>query len=221
MKEARVRRLDWDSTFFDKEIGRVDLTGDNARLSNDKGFDLIYFFSPTTITAHDFPPCIDKKVVFVKRIENLVEPPSNIEIYEGELTQDLIDLAIESGVYSRFKRDEKLAPYFEKLYTLWISNSIETDFADYILVAKDQDKIIGFLTLKQTDDYFQIGLISVSKNHRGKGIAKALLRKVEAIAGENSTVRVATQIDNDAAGELYVNTGYTYESLTYIYHLWQ
>jgi ribosomal protein S18 acetylase RimI-like enzyme len=221
MNTTLVKRLDWDSLFFEREIGFCNALGKDDNFNFPSGFDLIYLFSDMELLHNDLPECIDKKIVFTKETVKGNDNASRVEIYNGALNQELIELSIQSGVYSRFKLDKKLSSYFERLYTLWIKNSIESDFADYILVYRLKNKIIGFLTLKENENFFQIGLISVSEKHRGKGIGTALLNKVDLIVGANKEVRVVTQLDNKSACNLYSKNGYSQSSLTYIYHLWQ
>ncbi len=217
-----VKKLDWDSIFFKKEIGICNVLNHDVKFNFPSRFDLVYIFSDKELFYNGFPSCIDKKVVFKKMLStDKNEAESKVEIYEGELNPELIDLAIQSGVYSRFKLDEKLSPFYESLYTLWIKNSVESDFADYILIYRLKTKIIGFLTLKEKETYFQIGLISVSKEHRGKGIASALLDKVDSIVRNTKEIRVVSQLDNTSACNLYLKNGYSQMSLTYIYHLWK
>lgn len=221
MNASLVKRLDWDSRFFEREIGLYNVLNQKDNFNCPPEFDLVYLFSDKELFYNGLPKCIDKKIIFIKETVTEIVNESNVELYDGALNQELIELSIQSGVYSRFRLDKKLSSYFELLYTLWIKNSIESDFADYILVYKLENKIIGFLTLKEKEDYFQIGLISVSEKHRGKGIGTALLKKVDMIVGVNKEVRVVTQLDNQSACNLYSKNGYSQSSLTYIYHLWR
>ena len=220
MNDEIVSRLDWDSFFFEREIGFYSLKSKTNNFDFDKKFDLVYIFSTYPLPSENFPKCIDKKIVYTKTITKQVPKDSKVAIYNGNLNQDLIDLSIQSGIYSRFKLDKKLSPYFEKLYTLWIKNSIENTFADFVLVYRDEDKIVGFLTLKEKETYFDIGLFAVSEKYRGKGIGTALLTKVDSMIGIGKEVRVVTQKDNQQACRIYEKHGLSKHSLTYIYHLW-
>ncbi|MFK8013675.1 MAG: GNAT family N-acetyltransferase [Marinicellaceae bacterium] len=221
MKIVEAQKLAWDSAFFEKEVGFATVRCKNFEISNKSQFELIYLFSDIKLEDKALPLCIDEKVVFSKIAEKESTNASSIEIYDGPLSQDLINLSIESGIYSRFKRDPKLEPYFERLYGLWIKNSVQGEFADYVLVAKHQNAITGLLTLKLRENFYDIGLVAVSNAYRGRGIAKALLSKAEKVVGYQQEIRVATQLSNEAACNLYRSAGYGQKTITYIYHLWQ
>ncbi len=221
MNNASIKRLDWDSNFFEIEVGSYWVQDSDTNFELPGEFDLVYLFSNQPLNDNSVSHCMDQKVVFTKNTANetIIEP--RVERYEGEINQELIDLSIQSGIYSRFKLDERLSPFFKKLYTLWIKNSIESDLADDVFVYKSGHRIIGLLTLKEKTDYYEIGLVSVSESHRGKGIGTALLQKVDAVVRGHKEVKVATQLNNEAACNLYRKSGYFQSSITYIYHLWQ
>ena len=221
MSKIKIQRLDWDSQFFGYEIGSIKLVKGEVDFKFDNKYDLIYIFSEDVLPSKHYPKYIDKKVIYKKKITNKQLSDLDAQIYKGEINQALINLSIQSGAFSRFKLDKKLSSNFEELYTEWIRNSIEGSLADYIIVLKHDNKIIGFTTITQKDTFFQIGLISISEKYRGKGLGAALLNKVEEIVKVDNVIHVATQYDNRVACKFYEKHGYSIYSTNYIYHIWR
>lgn len=219
----KIKALEWDSNFFNIKVGRIVVKDNKIDLSKLSGFDLIYVHSKEILKNHA-TSLYDKKVTFKKEISKTNRSPKNSEVieYSGVLTNELKNLAIASGEFSRFKLDPKLSDYFEKLYTLWITNSLKGNLADHILVFKKENKIVGFLSLKKNTSFYQIGLIATSTKHQGLGIGSSLLQKAEEIAlSENiHEIKVVTQLENEIACNFYRKNNYKIDTLEYIYHYW-
>ncbi|WP_299442085.1 GNAT family N-acetyltransferase [uncultured Aquimarina sp.] len=222
--DKNIEVLEWDSNFFDVRVGRLYSDEKKVDLTKISNFDLIYIHSQTLLENSKIP-LYDKKVTFEKKIasEAKARETSQVEEYKGELNEELINLSIASGTYSRFKLDPRLSNHFEKFFTLWIKNSLNGKLADYVFVYKKENKIVGFISLKKNDSFYQIGLIATSPLHRGLGIGSALLQKVEEIAKseKNSKIIVVTQLDNETACNFYKKNGYQIKSKEYIYHYWR
>jgi dTDP-4-amino-4,6-dideoxy-D-galactose acyltransferase len=225
-----IKPLIWDSQFFNVSIGKLEADtftqSDIDKLKElkvNQGFDLIYLFLNQELDATILQPIFlaDKKVVFKKKNVTVIINNNTIEEFSGNLTNDLLELVIESGHQSRFKNDSKLSPKFEDLYKIWIEKSIAGDLADKIFISKHESLITGFVTVKKKGNYSQIGLIAVSQNYRGLGIGKLLLEKVDFWNYENGIeyCEVATQFDNIEACALYKKLNYSIKSIQYIYHL--
>ena len=216
----KITRLDWDSNFFGIEVGSIANSNDELKITKNSNFDLIYIHSNEPLKNTSIP-LYDKKVTFRKIVsKKTYQKTKLIKKYSGKLTSALLDLTIASGIYSRFKLDPKLYPYFKKLYTLWIENSLNGQLAEHVFVSEKEDQIIGFLTLKKKDIYHQIGLIATSSEHRGMGIGSSLLEKAEetVLSEEGTEIRVVTQLDNITACKFYKKNGYKVHSVEYIYH---
>ena len=149
------------------------------------------------------------------------------------LTDGLRNLAIASGVWSRFKVDEGV-PYagFEAMFTAWANNSVNRSLADEVFVAydtsagADSNAEVGFITVKRRGTNVNIGLLSVSDTHRRRGIANALLSRaalwaLEELGGvAGATVNVVTQGENAPACACYERFGFKKETLQEVYHTW-
>lgn len=220
-----IERLKWDSSFFQKEIGKIEISRkEDLSLEEVKAFDLVYVFSQNDDLGFKL---MDRKVLYV--INDLKKEPFStidIEFYDNKNDnyQELLDLTLQSGEYSRFKLDSNFTHNeYVKLYTEWINGSIDKRLATDIIVKRLDGKIVGFSTLsKKEDDMADIGLVAVSRNYRGKGIAKELILNAINLAKIQGykELQVATQFDNVPANELYKKCGFSQFSLTYIYHIW-
>lgn len=231
-----IEQLDWDSHFFKLKIGRAHIH-QLTEMALDKlyaqkvqgGFALVYLFCKTTspqTEAFIFErngALVDLKVTYHKPVDQ--NPPIDttpaIEKYSGPLTDELLALALASGHQSRFKKDTRLEPFFETLYTQWIRHSLEGSMADAILVHLTENRITGFVTLKNNAGIGHIGLIAVNAQERGKGIGRQLLHAADNWYRTNTLKHctIVTQQDNLSACKLYENHGYAIEKTERIYHL--
>jgi dTDP-4-amino-4,6-dideoxy-D-galactose acyltransferase len=112
---------------------------------------------------------------------------------------------------------------FKYLYNLWVDNSINGKFADGILVYKDQNSILGFVTYKTNQDVATIGLIAVNPKYQGRGIGRKLIQSLEnklAIIGV-ATVKIPTQLQNEMACGFYTKMGYQLIDSTILKHFWK
>lgn len=226
--------LEWDSNFFCRRIGKLEVSiFDNINdiidtIEESKtDFDLLYIFSPEDII---FPKLtglklVDRKVVFRGNIEIIErEVSSKIKFYNNSIpNKNLIDLAILSAQYSRFKIDESFNNTdYLRLYNCWITNSVNKTFADAVLCYYENNSIIGMITLKVMNDVGVIGLIAVDINVQNKRIASQLINAAKDYLFKNKVfnIEVATQIDNEKACRLYLKNSLTKYSVTNIYHFW-
>ena len=143
-----ITRLDWDSDFFGIEVGRLSTKQEELHLK-DSLFDLVYIHSKKKLINTSIP-CYDRKITFKKKLVANTKISLNpaVKEYGGELTKELLNLAITSGIYSRIKLDTKLSSRFEELYTIWIKNSLNGLLADYVFTYEKYYKFIGFVSLK-------------------------------------------------------------------------
>jgi dTDP-4-amino-4,6-dideoxy-D-galactose acyltransferase len=228
------RLLQWDTDFFGWDVGtlRINSNDDLSKFAIHK-FDLVYIYSSSLLEVPEqlIHPArielVDEKVTYQKEVSS--EIPNNEAIYsypkDGEITDVLISLAIESGQQSRFKKDSNIPKEkFTDLYRLWITNSVKRKLADEVLVYKTNDKIIGLITIsKNEDESAQIGIIAVDKDARGTGVGHRLMIAAEywsATVGSRKILKVATQASNKGANSFYLKSGYEIASREYVYHLW-
>lgn len=224
-----IKYLDWDSSFFNKKIGLLDLSNAFQCFEIQNDYDLIYVISKEEI-AVAIPNFklgySENKIVFSKKtVQSRESTDANIflELNDSH-KKEIYDLAFESGKFSRFKLDPNFSPTeFEKLYKKWVDNSYTKEFADGVLIYKEQNTILGFVTYKVWDGYATIGLIGVCPKHQGKGIGKKLIQSVEnelANIGVDE-LRIPTQLQNEMACLFYNGLGYDIIEKKCIKHFWR
>lgn len=226
--------LNWDSDFFGLRIARVNIQSQDCRLRlYDKKkelkqqYDLIYLFCAENLRFDDeSADLVDRKLIYTKQIEIYNSVSANVQEYlEDVPTDDLYNLSIISGGYSRFKLDKNFPDgSFEKLYRCWIEQSVNHRYADVVLCYRDNTKIVGMVTLKIDKDTSSanIGLVAVDNDCQSKGYGTQLLNAVNNYLLKNHivTLDVATQFDNKRACAWYEKNDFKKKSLTNIYHWW-
>jgi dTDP-4-amino-4,6-dideoxy-D-galactose acyltransferase len=231
------KRLEWDSRFLGIEVYGVysastapctDIDGIIRRLE-DEGAGLAFFFmedpEPGLQEKLEGRGAVlyDKKITYRKEITpGTTLPPLEIRAYEGDLTDELIDLALLAGHDSRFRKDPRLTAYFEPLYRLWMENSLNGLIADRVFVY-GSDAAKGMVSCKiREDGTGSIGLIATAATQQGKGIGKGLLQATDHYYRAHG-VRVSTvvtQKSNKGACLFYEKEGFTEYKTEYVYHLW-
>lgn len=236
--ENYFSRLDWDSTFFEFNVCRIHQLPVTKQEVNaflkameEEDIALAYFGSieevrfPEKISdAFDIIP-IDKKTTYSKHLNQPANVSPHIKSYPAEAPDEqLLKLAVESGIYSRFHLDPNIPnEKFESLYKLWITNSVNKKIAQEVLVYYVKDEIAGFVTLGEKKNRADIGIIAVDSAFRGRGIATALMHAAENWFIENGfeDIQVVTQGENLAACRLYERCGYAVGRVERFYHLWR
>ncbi|MFH5834123.1 GNAT family N-acetyltransferase [Halalkalibaculum sp. DA384] len=230
-----IKKLDWDSNFFGYNIGRLDLyrsVFQPSDIYNLDSFDLIYLYAHEEVENKEELPKPFTKIIFSKKLEEFYSSPSlkheniyniNNKNINNKEKQKLINLSYQSGIYSRFKLDEKFSDNeFEKLYQKWIENSLSKKIADRVFVCKKENEIVGFVTLRLRNKKSVIGLIAVDEKYRGVGIGSKLLDTAKIFAEKEKCkyLEVATQLQNKPACNFYLNNGFFKKEVIHIYHLW-
>ncbi|MDO8966833.1 MAG: GNAT family N-acetyltransferase [Algoriphagus sp.] len=217
-----IQTLAFDSQLFGYPVGKFQAdkeTNWDSFLEKAKPYQLIYVFSETKISnPPDFLRFVNSKYVFGKKLTEVRKEKKaelTIESYSGALSDKLLDLALQSGEYSRFKTDPRLSSgEYEKLYRLWIEKAL---LEDMVLVDSSHS---GLVTLSVSDHIASIGLIAVDVKSRGLGIGKALLRAAEekAITLGAIDMKISTQGENRAAVQFYKVNDYQLMESSMNYH---
>lgn len=217
----KIRPLIWDSDFFEKRVGIIELEyGEEVDFEQ---YDIVYVFSDYDSLPYKL---VDKKVTYLLNIENFTFDSSNINFYNSSSDNydEILSLALQSGVHSRFKIDEKFrSNEYEKLYKEWLDKSISREIALEVLVKRINGKIVGFATVgSKTTSLADIGLVAVDYDYRGMGIGKEILNNAILFAKLKNfkEIQVVTQLDNLAATLLYEKVGFEQLKIKYIYHVW-
>ncbi|CAN5252204.1 hypothetical protein BH10PSE19_BH10PSE19_08220 [soil metagenome] len=231
--------LDWDTNVFGYKVARI-LPACLTHVELEQAIDylktqdvkLIFWASdsadqPSQLAAqqcHGF--LADRKTTYWRQLDNITISPNNHipQLYQQlEPSGDLITLALESGNYSRFQNDPRIGrALFEKIYTLWITNSTNGQIADGVLVTADQQTLTGMVTLGEKNNRGDIGLLAVAENQRGAGLGVSLVQAaLQAFQQKGySIAQVVTQQDNLPACRLYEKCGFSVEKVENFYHFW-
>ncbi len=231
--------LEWDTRFFGYKIAGIKTFGLGLdRLNNiiarlrEENFKLAYCFAdPEDRISNDsfrlanaYPA--DEKVTYSSPIkdENIFPDSGNIIPYNLNYSlEQLKSLALQSGVYSRFRTDPGFRNNeFEKLYLEWIEKSVNKILSSEVLIYKESQEILGFITLVIHNDIGSIGLIAVDENQRGKAIGKKLVNAAFHYFNDRKIqeIEVVTQKANYMACRFYESCGFEIKSIVNIYHLW-
>jgi dTDP-4-amino-4,6-dideoxy-D-galactose acyltransferase len=229
-----IEYLAWDSQFFSQKIGRFEISTlrkpDIRELFEQKinhQYNLVYLFAEkiekkaeNELVKKKIHP-LDKRIIFSKLVSSGYAWSEQVILYNGPITDSLLELAILSGHKSRFKKDPRLSHHFNDLYELWIKKSITGEMADAVFVTKSDSSIEGFITLKKDGALGKIGLIAVSPESQGKGFGTKLIQAAEFWCFKNrlKSCSVVTQLDNKEACLLYEKNGFNAERIEFVYHL--
>ena len=233
----KCEELDWDSNFFGFKVAKIEGVkideselDKSLKLFKKKKFTLVYAsfrekINSSSIFLNDYEiKLVDKKVTYLKDVDRGSLYEQGIFNYDlKNPTQQMLKLALESGVYSRFNYDKKIGKSkFEELYKLWMINSVNGSIAKKIIVFKEESNILGMVTLTEKGDRADIGIIAVDNDSRGKGIGKALMKAAEKWAHHNnySNIQVVTQGFNKPACKFYKKIGFSEEKVEFFYHFW-
>jgi dTDP-4-amino-4,6-dideoxy-D-galactose acyltransferase len=231
--------LEWDSVFFGFRIGKIippklkfSKLKEVLKNMKEEGVKLVYWAADSTdintnsgaVEAGGF--LADEKTTYSINLSGKTKQKylDTTEIYSGSMNEELKQLALESGIYSRFYVDPHFSRSdFEKLYIRWMESSLDKTFADDIIVVKNNDrKISGMVTVRKKTGTGRIGIIAVSEDSRGKNIGTLLtLAAVDwFIDRQCSRGEVVTQKANTAACHLYEKCGFVVSQVENFYHFW-
>lgn len=216
-----IEHLEWDSAFFGRNIGKLEIKDNNKLIAqqkdNLKKYELVYIFSDQRL-SQDYN-LVDIKVVFQKKTtkklvnEHIVHFNSSLHNYE-----QLLKLTYQSGHDSRFLKDSFFSEKdFKNLYKTWIDKSIANKETQ-VLVYVQQYKILGFVSFKNNIQTSTIELIAVDTNARGVGIGSKLIDAVENKLITNTILTVPTQETNRLACNFYSKKEFKIVNKKYIYH---
>jgi len=228
MKLMEIKKLDWDSDFFNIEIGELINLNSNQ---NNNFYDLIYVkqLEDNEFEIENYLNTFkETKIVFKKELSTSKESLSFDNSFDFDTRKIeaslLYPLAFESGKYSRFKLDDRFGnDKFEQLYKKWVDNSINKKFADKIFYYLLEKEVVGFVTVKNSNDFSTIGLIAVDNNYQGRGIGKQLINIVENYCLELNIneLRIPTQKENISACNFYKKLDYNVFEALIIKHYWK
>ncbi|MAD02208.1 MAG: hypothetical protein CMK65_01085 [Pseudoalteromonas sp.] len=235
--------LPWDSKLFKLKVARINgdshdletLNNIKAQMAQQKVQLAYYFCCANNDSANKAAQSIggqllDKKVTFATSLNPM---PTCAEFNIDSITVEsfkahqpseaLIDLALQSAIYSRFKLDSHISHNkFVELYRLWAVNSVNRQFADEVLVIRHAGEEVAMVTLALKVQTAHIGLIAVSDKMRSRKLGQLLMAQSMKWAVKHNAQRlsVVTQLDNEGACRFYQKCGCHEVDRQHIYHIW-
>lgn len=231
-------KLEWDSDFLNFTVGKINGEiihppegKDIEMLMKENEAKLAYYSSPKQLpqTVQQSKELdyvlVDRKIVYSKPIHSELQiDPSILAIAKDTPDNKLSKLAIQSGEFSRFNKDERIEQRkFEELYELWMKHSLNKTIAKEVLAYHSGSEIAGIVTLGEKNNRADIGIIAVDHSFRGRGIGRSLMQSAEKHFSNMgyTTIQVVTQADNTPACKLYEACGYSVEKSDFFYHIWR
>lgn len=233
----KVDFLDWDSEFLGIPVVRMSAATVDPRGLREgiaslrmKGVGLVYLFLDAPLSERDaaqlraYP--VDEKLTYRIPIDGSchgeIAPAVTPYIPEMPLG-DLEDLALQSGLWSRFRVDPDFPrEKFVELYRLWLRRSITKEIADEVLTISETRRVCALITLSEAGHTGRIGLLAVDAGFRGRGFGTQLVNAAKHWFWSRRLTygEVVTQKANLAACKLYESCGFRVHRVEYLYHLW-
>lgn len=221
--------LKWDSEFFGFNIGKLISNKKEESYDFPIDYKLVYQFSDLEILELD-RMLVDRKCVLTTELNEVdFEENIDLEILDYDSLKHnysaLYSLVLQSGEYSRFKRDTNFSSEsYERLYKEWLNRSLSKELASDVLVATIDNQVVGFITMfEKTSELADLTLLAVDLQYRGRNIASNLIKKLKQVAKLKGykMMQVVTQLDNKPAMNLYQKNLFEISNITYIYHIWK
>ena len=239
-KNYSSRYLDWDTDFFGVKSGRIELFNEVTVTEQREILEALENFEFTTIYNHNnnnennawigeklTASLKDVNVQFsmqLKEQNHDVDKDENIEIKNNlGKNDDIISIAENSFLYSRFYNDKKLnQDKAAKIYRQWVTSAFNRE-SKFFLYYKLQERIIGFVLFSLNDSEATIELIAVDKLSSGKGIGNKMIRHLKKHLFNNDieVLNVGTQVNNINAINFYIASGFKYSHCASVYHHWK
>jgi dTDP-4-amino-4,6-dideoxy-D-galactose acyltransferase len=235
-----IERLNWDSEFFGREIGKVTINNemdftpssfrDQAIAEN---YDLIYVFKFLKMLSSKDCLMADLELVDIQitmsmqfEKEKYLSFPYDLrtELTETE-KEECYKIAEQTSLVSRFYSEKTIGPIkTTELYKKWIDNTLNKSFLDGLFIEKRLDLVTGIHLIK-TDSINGIGycsLIGVNSNYKRHGLGKCLWNQsfgYWANEKEISHCLVPFSIQNTQSFNFHLKMGFNkVEEIKYIYH---
>lgn len=227
------RSLPWDSNFFGCKTARLDITGDCAeddlKQALEQDFDVCYIYvfqNMPEISARLLSlgaVLYDHKATFGKTLSaSDAGQPDPMVLELKNSSSEAVDLAVSSGVYSRFYLDPGFRPKQPALYERWIANCFEQENGRVFAIHQG-DVLAAIEGVTVSDGMGHLELIAVHPDFRRRGFAGKLIRAADDfyLASGASAAEVVTQLDNKPACATYQSCGYTLNETVDVWHLWK
>lgn len=239
MTHYSYRKLEWDTNYFECKSSRVDITDKLTRDDMERIKELIkedQFITVTNpkgmvennrlITQEMAAYLVDIRVELsntqVDTNKEQTDPFIHIQ-NNYAANEEILGIAKQAFTKSRFYNDSAIS--IEKasgMYIKWVENAFQTK-EKYFCVFGQEEGIEGFILFSiANEQVVTIELIAVGDKYRKSGIGTRLIKGLYSYCIKHgyNTVKVATQVENISALNLYTKNGLRIEDMKYTYHLW-
>lgn len=229
MNHMKIKKLNWDSDFFERIIGEVFFLDSNIAIEN-LDFDLIVSKQNKSFDVEipGFEKTFEETKVIFEKTLSPINQNNDLEIKDTDQEQRTSDffktLAYESGKNSRFLLDQNFGvEKFKKLYDEWVANSLNKKFAIKTFYIEAGNTPVAFVTVQKAELIGKIGLIATNPAFQGKGYGKKILIFAEDFCYQNGmkTMEIPTQKQNVQACNFYEKMGYKIKEEHIIKHFWK
>lgn len=233
-----IQHLEWDSKFFNKKIGKIDLLvkpdaelkKNYKKIFKNPGYDLIYFFVDIAYNIYDYisnlkPILVDTQILMNMSIVNYLEKSSYYLLNDKNINENCLksiyQIAEEASEVSRFAHDPYLKRNARKLYRKMVENSLNGSFGSGI-IADSEEEPRGFISLLLSNNLSKELLIAVKKEYQNHGIGKVLIYKALQCCLDNNKKGISTIVSAKNLGSLnfHIRQGFKIDKIINIYHLW-
>ena len=235
-----IEYLTWDSEFFGFPVSRISASvGDSPKIILRKidgflsdGDGLCYVVLPLELHRVLSSSLIENGAVhYGSRVSfhlRFGDPNSNLAYSGGVQVIEKMNgyvrtLAIKSGRYSRFFKDELLAGKAAELYARWIENGFTAynNGNGVVLGVFDDGTLVGIVSVSVIGRTAKVDLLAVEEGYRGRGIGRRLMGSAVMFARERDCdeLIVVTQGENVEACGFYASLGMLEYERSEIWHL--
>jgi ribosomal protein S18 acetylase RimI-like enzyme len=218
----------WLGEMMRRSVFRIDGSGDTADLARhvDGRRGAFYFAKVPTDRVADVAALsalgfvvVDTNVTFELVREPDAKPTVEVsDIRDGE-SDAVLDVAGSAFRYSRFHLDPKVGlELAHHIKREWIRNYVLRKRGDVLLVARDANRVLGFLAPITSHGTAVIDLVAVATDAHGKGAGSALTAAFAARYRGMPRI-VGTQVANVPSIRLYNKLGFQLAKSSYVLHL--
>ena len=166
---------------------------------------------------------IEANVQLAKEISNSVSGSGNQHEIRFAVASDKdqsVELAKISFTYSRFHQDGNISKEVaNNVKGEWVGNYYKGKRGDFMLLALDGNRQVGFLQLLKHHQDLIIDLIAVDSEYRNRGIASDLIHYAEKNCGMVKRILVGSQLSNFKSLRMYENLGFRFCNASYVFHM--
>lgn len=235
-----ITRLNWESNFFEFEIGQVELevikNTAGIELSTmtpeslDKPFQLLMNKVPSTdnyqvnalsLLGFEF---VEGEAILHKELDSCAKCQCKHPLTSAAKLSDFDK--IKKIVKHKFRESRFRPPWFsdaqrQMFYAKWLENAIRGIHDDICLVERIDNEFSGIITLRGLDTpIVSIGLLAVADGAERQGVGRKLIKRAEEYSMLHGAVEmcVATQMSNVRALNFYFSNGYTLAKTNYWFY---